>query len=62
MEIVLLEDAIREEKQKIAELDQALVENGVEIEEKLSNSTTKIEQECSKCDIDKVNSRTEIPN
>ena len=57
---MLLEDAIREEKQRIAELDKALLEHGIEINvEELSNSTSKIkQQQRSKCDTDKLNSRT----
>ena len=60
MEVMLLEDAIREEKQKIAELDKALLEHGIEINiEELSNSTSKIkQQQSSKCDTDRLNSRT----
>ena len=60
MEAMLLEDAIREEKQRIAELDKALLEHRIEINvEELSNSTCKIkQQQGSKCDTDKLNSRT----
>ena len=56
---MLLEDAIREEKLKIAELNQALLEHGVEIEEESSNSTIEIDQQSSKCDMNKLNNRTE---
>ena len=57
---MFLEDAIREEKQKIAELDKALLEHGVEINvEELSNIMTNTEQrQSSSCDTDKLNSRT----
>jgi hypothetical protein len=65
MEVMLLEDAIKQEKLKIAELDKVLLEHGVEInvEESLLNSTSKIQeqqqqqqrQQSSKCD---TNNRT----
>ena len=68
MEIALLEDAIREEKQKIAELDKALFEHGVEVKGESSNTVTKVEQQHSnsECDLDnKLDSRTKdstMPN
>ena len=58
---MLLEDAIREEKQKIANLDKALLEHGVDVNivEDLSNSSYKTGgQPDSKCDTNKPNSRT----
>ena len=48
MKVMLLEDAIREEKQKIAELDNTLLEHGEEIHEeesiclKLSSRVTNV--------------------
>ena len=63
MEVMLLEDAVRKEKQKIAELDKALREHGVEINvEDSSNSIrlnkTEWQEQSRKCDTDKVNTRT----
>ena len=64
MEIVLLEDAIREEKEKIAELDKALLKYGVEVkvDTELVGMTTRVEQHTDNLialdDSNKVSSRT----
>ena len=60
---MLLEDAIREVKQKIAKLNKPLLEHGVEINvEESSNSMrlnkTEQQEQSRKCDTDKLNSRT----
>ena len=61
MEVMLLEDAIRQEKLKIAELDKALFEHGVDTnaEEFLLNYASKIEQrQWQSSKSDDTNSRT----
>lgn len=61
MEVMLLEDAIRQEKLKIAELDKALLEHGVDTnaEEFLLNYASKIEQwQWQSSKSDDTNSRT----
>ena len=61
MEVMLLEDAIRQEKLKIAELNKALLEHGVDTnaEEFSLNYASKIEQQqWQSSKSDDTNSRT----
>ena len=61
MEVMLLEDAIRQEKLKIAELDKALLEHGVDTnaEELSLNYASKFEQrQWQSSKPDDTNSRT----
>ena len=61
MEVMLLEDAIRQEKLKITELDKALLEHGVDTnaEELSLNYASKIEQrQWQSSKSDDTNSRT----
>lgn len=65
VEIAILEDSIRDEKQKIAELDEALLRHGVEVKDE-STGVKKVEPQCGSCPQDDLN-RTEdssgtIPN
>ena len=62
MEVMLLEDAIRQEKLKIAELDKALLEHGVDTnaEELSLKYANKIEQQqWQSSKSDDTNSRTD---
>ena len=69
IEIAILEDSIRDEKCKIAELDEALLRNGVEVKGE-SAGIKKVEPPCDSCpqeDLNNLNNRTEdstgtIPN
>lgn len=69
IEIALLEDSIRGEKQKIAELDEALLRHGVEVKGEPAG-VKKVEPSCDsrpQDDFNNLNNRTEdstdtIPN
>ena len=66
IEIAVLEDSIRDEKQKIAELNEALLRHGVEIKGEPADNK-KVEPQRDSCPQDDLNNRTEdssgtIPN